>query len=164
MASVTSGIPGPSSRATRAMPWRLPCWMGARIISPDLAWSTMLRATSEMAVAIKVKSDPPKPNCIPSWRPFWRAVTMSDAQLMATRVSFCMTHAPASHPAQVGQPFLEVQSSAHPFQGQSQLHHGKGHVGLDANNHRFGSAQFEHMGNGAQSACGKRIDDVQDRD
>jgi len=47
----------------------------------------MFRATSEMAVAITVTSEPPNPSSIAMVRPRWRAVTMSAAERISTRNS-----------------------------------------------------------------------------
>src|ERR1051325_1573085 len=99
----------------------------------------MLRATSEMAVAINVKSDPLNPKVIASARPFWRAVTISAAELIPTRVSLSMFNGPLGHAIEVRQPFLKIQGRPYAFQRQAQLHHGKCHVGLDSHDHGFRS-------------------------
>src|SRR5690348_1050936 len=141
-------MPGPSSRARTRIP-RLVLWFtGDTTISPLLAWVTMLRATSDMAVAIKVRSDPSKPNSSAKARPFWRAVTMSAAELMATRASFSMFQVLLGQPVEIGQPLFQIQGGPHPFQRQAQLHHRKGHVRLNANNDGLRPAQFQHVCNG----------------
>src|SRR5688572_10305024 len=104
--------------------------------SPRLAWSTILRATSDMAVAIRVRSDPSKPISIARVRPFWRAVTMSAAELIATRLSFRMFQGPLDQSIQIGEPLFQIQSRANPFQRQPQLYHRKSHIRLNAHNHR----------------------------
>src|ERR687894_405939 len=76
-----SAMPGPSSRAitsTAGTPPRLASDVTACIsTSPRPAWVTMLRATSEMAVAINVASVAEQPIWLASSRPDWRATTMS---------------------------------------------------------------------------------------
>src|SRR5258708_3585750 len=107
------------------------------MISPRLAWSTILRATSDMEVAIRVKSDPLNPSAVASARPSRRAVTMSAAVLIATRVSLCMFQGPLGQPVKIRQPFFKVEGCPDAFQRQPQLHHGKRDVRLDADDHRF---------------------------
>src|SRR6266446_4745476 len=131
------------------------------MISPALAYSTMLRATSEMAAAMSVASAPSKPISVARERPFWRAVTMSRADMIGTRVSFAITKVPLQLPVQISQAFLQVQRRANPLEGQAQLHHGKGHVGLNAHDDRLSPAQPKHVRNGAQRARGEGINDIQ---
>src|SRR5262245_29216815 len=100
----------------------------------------MLRATSEMEVAISVKSDPLKPSAVASARPRWRAITMSAAELTATRVSLCMFQGPLGQPLKIRQAFLQVERRSDAFQSQPQLHHGKGNIGLDADDDRLRSS------------------------
>src|SRR5436189_4940471 len=134
------------------------------VISPSLAWSTMLRATSEMAAATRVTSVPSNPSLIASLRPSWRAVTISIFELIATRCSFPMFNVPLGVLIQIGQAFLQIEGRPHAFQRQAQLHHGKGNIRLNADDHGFGSTQFEHMGDGPKGACGKGIDDIKHGD
>ena len=68
----TSGMPGPLSRATTCTPRRPSCSTTSTTISPPSANRTMLRATSETAVAIRVRSvagearpRPPAPGRLP---------------------------------------------------------------------------------------------------
>src|SRR6185369_5740263 len=145
-------LPAPWSLETTQIPRLLP-WVAAwRMISPVLAWSTMLRAISEIAAAIRVRSEPSKPNSIASARPFCRASTMSALELIATRVpSFSMFDLLFGQ-IEVSQPFFKVEGSADAFQGQPQLHHGEGNIGLDADDDRFGATQFEHVRDGAEGA------------
>src|ERR1043165_6212375 len=110
----------------------------------------MLRATSEMAAAINVTSAPLKPSSSASDRPRWRAVTISVAELITVCVSVSIDRHPLGFYVQVGESLLQIQRGAHPFERQTQLHHREGHVGLNANDHRFRSAQFQHVRNRAQ--------------
>src|SRR5207245_3307790 len=81
-------MPGPSSCAITWMPRRSgePSITFKRI-SPCFAYVTMLRASSEIAVAIRVASPGVKLNAAASERPFWRAMTMSWSDRMGTWVS-----------------------------------------------------------------------------
>src|ERR1051325_10621585 len=132
MALATSSMPGPRSRATTARPRLEPLFKVWRIITPPLAYSTMLGDTSEMAAAMSVTSAPSKPNSWAMERPIWRAVTMSRADPIGTRVSFDIVKVPLELPVQMRQALLEVQGRADAFERQPQLHHRKRHVGLDA--------------------------------
>src|SRR6476469_3784671 len=95
----------------------------------------ILRAISEIAVAIMVRSDPPKPISIARARPFWRAVTISTAELISTWISPSIFFSLLGDLIQVRQPLLQIQRGTNPLQGQSQLYHGKSHVRLNPNDH-----------------------------
>src|SRR5438034_215834 len=86
-ARATLGIPGPPSRATTMIPRRLFRSMPFRTIRPRLAYRTMLRASSEIAVAISVRSVGPNPSAAASSRPFWRARTMSASERTGIELS-----------------------------------------------------------------------------
>src|SRR5436305_425586 len=168
MASVTSGMPGPSSRATTRRPCLLPAEVGRRTISPVPAYSRMLRPSSEMAVAITVWSLLAKPTRAASARPCWRAVTMSASQRMATRLSGTGERASVATAAslpfrpwgQPGQALFQVQGGCHALQVEAHLHHGEGHVGLDADDDRLGAAQPGHLGDAAQGTAGEGVETV----
>src|SRR5215204_4920541 len=108
-------------------------------ISPFFAWSTMLRATSEIAAAINVTSAPLKPSSSASDRPRCRAVTMSVAELITVCVSVSIDWRALRFEVQVGKPLFQVQRRAHSFQREAQLYHREGHVGLNADDHRLGA-------------------------
>src|SRR2546426_8997119 len=104
-------------------------------ISPLIAYSMMLRASSEMAVAIRVRSLPAKPRAAARARPRWRAVTMSAEELMGTTLS---SRAPASARGlldmsrnrrglvvQAGQAFFQVESRRDVLEGKAELDHGE---------------------------------------
>ena len=80
MARSTSGMPGPSSTATTTMPLRRPSCTRFSATSPSPGVHAMLRATSEIAVAMRVRSVLEKPSSVASRRPSWRAVTMSSSR------------------------------------------------------------------------------------
>src|SRR5207245_9576113 len=100
-------------------------------ISPVVAYSMMLRASSEMAVAIRVRSLPEKPSAAANARPRWRAVTISAEELMGTTLS---SRAPGSARGlldrsrarrhllvQAGQPFLQVEGGRYGLEGETAL-------------------------------------------
>ena len=81
------GDPGPSSRAitdTPALPF---CCTPSTTISPSRAYLRMFRASSEIAVAIMVMSEPPNPPCSATDRPALRAATTSESSRIGTQTS-----------------------------------------------------------------------------
>ena len=60
---------------------------GTTMTSPRFAYRTMLRASSEIAVATMVASPEENPSRVASVRPRWRAVTMSVSDATVTRAS-----------------------------------------------------------------------------
>jgi hypothetical protein len=77
MTVVTSAMPGPWSAAMISTPFFVASLISVMITSPSFAYSTMLRATSEIAVAMMVRLLCEKPACDARLRPCWRALTMS---------------------------------------------------------------------------------------
>jgi hypothetical protein len=73
----TSAIPGPRSltRITRSCGARCPSTRNST--APPRAYMKALRASSEMAVAMRVWSCPSKPTAAATWRAFWRTATTS---------------------------------------------------------------------------------------
>src|SRR5579859_139509 len=122
---------------------------------------TILRATSDIAVAITVRSEPLKPSSDASVRPFWRAVTISTAELTGTRNSFSMFQVSSGYAVEICQPFLQIKGCAYAFQRQPQLHHRKRNFRLDAHNHRFRAPQFQHMRDGTKRTGSKGIDHIE---
>src|SRR5215472_11205350 len=82
-----SAIPGPLSRAITTMPCLSVDRASRTMISPSLAYMTILRASSEMAVAIKVRSVEENPSLEASVRPICRALTISRSEAIGMRVS-----------------------------------------------------------------------------
>src|SRR5215472_11230473 len=82
-----SAIPGPLSRAITTMPCLSVDRTRRTMISPSLAYMTILRASSEMAVAIKVRSVEENPSLEASVRPVCRARTISTSDAIGMRVS-----------------------------------------------------------------------------
>src|SRR5256712_4766752 len=177
MARSTSRMPGPWSRATTLKPARPSTSTMPRVSSPCLAYSRMLRASSEMAVAIRVRLLFEKPICWARARPCWRAVTMSWSELIGTRVSSfngtCprasarSAHIPADlldPPVQEGEALLQVEGRGHSLERQAELHHGEGDLGLDADDDCLGPAETDHVGDVAQRARGERVHHVHRRD
>src|SRR4051794_8920467 len=100
----------------------------------------MLRAISEIAVAIMVTSVSEKPSCRASSWPAWRAVTMSSGLLTSTTKS-AATIGPVRRllrfelSVQQRKTFLEVQSRIHVVEHQPELNHREGHLGLQPHDH-----------------------------
>src|ERR1700758_4452308 len=108
----------------------------------------MLRASSDIAAAIKVESTAEKPSSSASARPRCLAATISWSELIATRISpddtVALSVCAFELLIQVRQPFFQIQRGRYTFQCQSQLHHGKCHFRLDPHDHRFCPAQPDH--------------------
>src|SRR6266481_8237198 len=109
----------------------------------------MLRASSDMAVAISVASPVEKPSSVARARPLCRAATISWSELMATRISPALTVSLSVYVleflSQVRQTFFQVQRRRNAFQRQSKLNHGKSHFRLNPHDHCFRSAQPDHV-------------------
>src|SRR4051794_3898723 len=106
----------------------------------------MLRATSEIAVAMIVRSLPEKPARAARSRPFCRAATMSPSRLMGTQVSSCATGGIFAFPGgQQLQTLLEIERGGDVVERQSELGHGDCHVRLDADDHRLRAAQPDRV-------------------
>src|SRR5579862_8764855 len=149
-----SGIPGPSSLATITMPHREPRWAAPIEIRPSFPYSMMFRASSEMAVAMSVRSDPEKPRRWARLRPSWRAATMSAAVRIRTSTgaggptglgSRATRAARLVRLVQVGEAFLEVEGGRDILECEAELDHGEGHFRLDADDDRLGSTKPKHV-------------------
>src|ERR1700724_2389771 len=121
----------------------------------------MLRASSEIAVAMSVASLTEKPVCSAITRPCWRAVTTSLSDVIGICVSAAKAPAPLvdvpGFLLQIRQAFLQIEGSGNVLERQSELHHRKGDLRLDADNDGRGTAQAAHVRDLQQGAGGKRI-------
>src|SRR5258708_10912129 len=105
----------------------------------------MLRATSETAAAMTVRSPEEKPRVAASCRLSWRAVTMSASARIGIRCPPPTAFAPLAPAIEEGQPLLEIEGGGHAAQGQAELDHGERHLGLDPHDHRHRPAQHDHL-------------------
>src|SRR3990172_1286181 len=121
----------------------------------------MFLATSEMAVAISVCSVLDRPLSAASSRPFWRAVTMSVSWSIGTWVSPGIASTPSDHHTGERQALLEIEGGVHAIEGQPELDHGEGDVGLDPNHHRPRAPELRRLGDPADRAAPERVDDVE---
>src|SRR5437879_1174649 len=122
----------------------------------------MLRASSEMAVAISVASLTVKPVCSATARPCCRAVTTSLSDAIRIWVSAAKGNtAPSVHAArfllQVRQAFLQIERGGDVLQRQSELYHREGDLRLDTDDDGSGAAQADHVRDLEQCAGGKEI-------
>src|SRR5712691_5637608 len=138
----------------------------------------MLRANSEIAVAISVASVAENPTRDANARPCWRAVTMSLSALIGTTVSSAKARAPSpigangslrsgslsGLPVQVREALLQVERRSHPFERQTQLDHRKGNLRLNPDDHGLGPAQAGHVREVAQRAGREGVHHVQGGD
>src|SRR4051812_32389500 len=128
----------------------------------------MLRATSEMAVAISVWSVLEKPPAAAISRPFCRAVTTSRSVAIGTRASDGVSAGNGRTlplgPAQDLETFLEIQGSRDAVQRQAELDHGEGDLRLNSDHHRLGPAQLGDVRDSADRSRGERIEDIERRE
>src|SRR5579862_3418762 len=124
----------------------------------------MFRATSEIAVAIKVRSVPLNPMFRASSRPFWRATTMSESCRIGTRISLATAAAPRCRLPQAVQTFLEIKRRVDSFQGEPELDHREGHVRLDADHDRSRPPELDRVGHPPEGPGRERVQDVKGRD
>src|SRR5919201_4426839 len=124
----------------------------------------MLRATSEMAVTISVRSMLEKPSRADSSRPFSRAATTSASVLTRTSTSSVNVAGLLDLRVEEGEALLEVQGGVNILEAHPELDHREGHLGLNANNHRLRAAESRHVGDPAQRTRCKRVHHVQRRD
>src|SRR5215218_4516780 len=102
------------------------------MISPRPACTTMLRAISEIAVAIRVGSGRGKPSRSAMARPSARAVTRSASPSMRTRTSSAILGAPLVQAIEHRQRLVEVERYAQRLEVQSELNHRERDVRRDA--------------------------------
>src|SRR5579864_4137673 len=119
----------------------------------------MLRATSEIAVAIKVSSLEENFSDFASSRAFWRATSTSASTRIGTMTSPFMCA--NSGDLQERETLFKVEGGIDPFQRQAELHHREGDLGLDAHDDRGRAQQLDHLRDAAQRARGKGIHDVE---
>src|ERR671914_1118601 len=120
----------------------------------------MLRATSEMAVAMSVRSVLENPALAASRRPSWRATTMSSSVMIGTRISFVTVRGLLDELVQERQAFLEVESGVHALEVEPELDHRESDLGLDADHDGVGAAQPRHVGDPAQRPGRERVHHV----
>src|ERR1051326_6842240 len=101
------------------------------MISPCFAYETMLRDTSEIAVAITVKSLPVNPTCVARSRPRWRAVTMSASLPIGMRNS-ALAMSRIQPALQQHEPFVQIERGRDAAKREPQLHHRHGDFWLNA--------------------------------
>src|SRR3954462_905077 len=142
------------------MPSRPPLFRTATTISPSPAYAVMLRATSEIAVASRVRSVGSKPIAVASSRASRRAATTSSSDRIAIRRSSDTVFVLLEMVLQERQAFLEVQRGVDVLEVQAELHHRERHLGLDADDHRLGPAQPRHAGDPAHRPRHERANHV----
>src|SRR5580692_3936057 len=103
----------------------------------------MLRATSEIAVAIIVTSVSEKPNLRAKLWPACRAATMSSGLPTSTVTSSATVESDRFPQPQLAiqqrQTLFQIQRRVHIVEHQPQLDHGKRHLRLQADNHGVGA-------------------------
>src|SRR5438105_10207247 len=120
----------------------------------------MLRAISEIAVAIRVRSPGRKPSSVARARPCWRAMTMSISDTIGTSVSVS-TGRRGARSVEGLESLFQVESGQHAFQPQTELDHGEGDLRLDSDDHRLRPSQLDHVGQVSKGAAGKGVHHVE---
>src|SRR5919202_3865550 len=134
------------------------------MISPSPTWTTMLRAISEIAVAISVASVLEKPSCVASARPSARAGTMSESEVMGTRISSPILAVPPRPSVEHRERLVEIERRVERLEVQVELHHRYRDVGLDTDDHGLRAAEPGGHRDRAKRACDEGVDDVQGPD
>src|ERR1700736_877374 len=125
----------------------------------------MLRAISEMAVAIMVRSLPTKPMLEARSRPFWRAAMISPSWAKCSSVASCPTLRALAHAGgQEFQALFEIERGGYVLERQAELNHRNGYVRKDPDDNHFGAPQFRGLGDSAQRPRRKRVHDVEHAD
>ena len=126
----------------------------------------MLRAISEIAVAIIVTSVSEKPSCRASSMPGLAGrddvvgVVDRDHDSQSATVAPDRRFADPQLPVQQREALFEVQRGVHVVERQAQLDHGERHLGLQADDHGVRAAQPGHVRDRAQRPCSERIHHV----
>src|SRR5687767_3832182 len=110
----------------------------------------MLRASSEMAVAISVASVPEKPNRPASSRPFWRAKTRSESDPMEMRSSSTTVACLLAQSVQERQALFQVERGADTLQSEPHLHDGECDLWPDPHDDGVGSSELCGDGHGVE--------------
>src|SRR3954462_6624252 len=101
----------------------------------------MLRAISEIAVAMSVCSVLEKPHAAESSRPLCLASTTSVSRPMGTHTSTGTMAAPSEPRREERQTFFQIECRCDAVERQSELDHRERDFGLDADHDRVGAAK-----------------------
>src|ERR1041385_9042183 len=121
----------------------------------------MLRAISEIAVAMSVESVREKPSFAASSRPWARAGTMSESESIGTRTSSPILGGPPRPSVEHREGLVEIERGVERLEVQVELHHRDRNVGLDADDQGLCAAQPCAYGDRPERACDEGVDDVQ---
>src|SRR6266851_8607881 len=113
----------------------------------------MLRAISDIAVAINVRSVTEKLSRPASSRPRCRAMTMSWSFAMGTTISSTTEVGPLGQLVEERQSLLEIEGGVDLLKGEAKLHHRERHFRLYAHDHRGSSTQPSHVRDASQRSC-----------
>src|SRR5919202_2950077 len=160
-AASMSRMPGPASCATTRRPYRPSSYIGSSRISPLPTWTTMLRAISEIAVAMSVASVLEKPSFVARARPSARAGTMSESEVMGTRISSPILGVPPHLSVEPRERLVEIERRVERLEVQLELHHRDRDVGLDPDDHGLRAAEPGGDRDRAERAGDEGVDDVQ---
>src|SRR6267378_2401957 len=123
----------------------------------------ILRATSEIAVAITVGRLPFSPISLAICLPASRAATTSASELMVTFTSSAsLTRLNSSRlEIQLCKTLFEIKCGRYPFQCEAKLYHRESNFGLDADDHGCRPPQSDHVRERPQGLRRKGIHDVE---
>src|SRR5687768_17165609 len=117
----------------------------------------ILRAISDMAVATTVRSLPEIPATTAISRPLCRARTTSASRSICRQTSSIIEPGLRAAGGEHVQAALEIERGGYLSQPQAKLHHGEGHVRLDADDDGARAAQPGDLGETLQGAGGEGI-------
>src|SRR5215211_6926008 len=150
-------MPGPESLATTTSPQRRSPISGRMATFPLPAWTRMLRAISEIAVAMSVASVREKPSLVASARPCARASMMCSSESIGTCTASSTVMRVLHQSVEHLETLLEVQGRVHGLEVELELHHRHRNVGLDSDDHGLSAAQPCGQRDRLQRPCNERV-------
>src|SRR5512144_3189977 len=129
----------------------------------------MLRATSEMAVAVIVTSVSEAARLRAIWCPASRAVTMSSGWSTMTTMSVATIasrrlSSGRELPVEQREPLLQVESGVHALEAQPELDHRESNLRLQTHDHGVRAPQPRHVGDDLNRPDHIGVHDIDRRD
>src|SRR2546423_11301090 len=129
---------------------------------PRFAYTRMLRAISEMPIAMNVCSVDEKPIAAAISRPLWRAATMSASRsINSSALSDTRTSLGRAQPRER---FVEIERGRDIVEREPELDHRERDLGLDADDHGLGAAQPRRVRDALDRPRRERVENVEHAD